>query len=71
LKATGSELTASNAVNARAGCSGTTFKSQAGALGFRDFPGSLVMKENRTGNHRTLPAYRALISTRIMEEYRD
>jgi hypothetical protein len=26
----------------------------AGALGFRDFPGLLVMKENRTGNHRTL-----------------
>jgi uncharacterized protein (TIGR02284 family) len=26
-------------------------------LGFRDFPGSPVMKENRNGNHRTLPRH--------------
>jgi hypothetical protein len=34
---------------------GEAFALGAGALGFRDFPGSLVMKENRTGNHQTLP----------------
>src|ERR1035437_6651847 len=28
---------------------------EAGASGFRDFPGLPVTKENRTGSHRTLP----------------
>jgi hypothetical protein len=30
---------------------------RAGALGFRDFPGLPVMKENRNGNHRTQPLH--------------
>jgi hypothetical protein len=29
-------------------------KMGAGALGFRDFPGLMVAKENRTGSHQTL-----------------
>jgi hypothetical protein len=42
------------------GASGSTYGGSgrsvkwAGALGFRDFPGLLVMKENRTGSHQTL-----------------
>jgi hypothetical protein len=28
--------------------------NEAGALGFRDFPGLLVTKENRNGSHQTL-----------------
>jgi hypothetical protein len=30
------------------------FKRGAGALGFRDFPGLLTVKENRTGSRQTL-----------------
>src|SRR6266568_4686368 len=38
-----------------AGLCGCGPSSWVGASGFRDFPGSPVMKENRNGNHRTLP----------------
>lgn len=30
---------------------------EAGALGFRDFPGLPVAKENRNGSHRTLHSH--------------
>jgi hypothetical protein len=35
----------------------SAFGKRAGELGFRDFPGLPVMKENRIVNHRTLPIY--------------
>jgi hypothetical protein len=40
----------------RGGSEGST--DEAGALGFRDFPGLLVTKENRNGSHQTLHSQR-------------
>ena len=41
-------------VNVRLPTAARRFTNGAGALGFRDFPGLLTAKENRTGSRQTL-----------------
>jgi hypothetical protein len=52
---------ASNRASARLLLQVHAFNGWAGALGFRDFPGSLAAKENRNGSRRTLPSPKSLI----------
>lgn len=38
-------------------------RTEAGALGFRDFPGLPMTKENRNGSHRTLLSHALVVQT--------